>query len=97
MAQTQQVRGVATSIRTEYGITYVRYHNTDVVEFSAEYARLKTGGWYTVTTKARMNQASNQFDLGYHVYQQDHAWYVIMPNKKTVVFKEGMKFDRMSS
>jgi hypothetical protein len=29
----------------------------------------------TKTTKLRMNQASNQFSLGYRVYQKDKKWY----------------------
>jgi hypothetical protein len=35
----------------------------------------------TVTTKRRMNQVSNQFDLGYTVYQKDHKWYCDYKNK----------------
>jgi hypothetical protein len=47
-----------------------------VVSFSADYVILRTGGWNTVTTKARMNQASNQFNLGYCVNQTNFIWYV---------------------
>lgn len=37
---------------------------------------LTAGGWWTNTTKNRMNQASNQFDLGYNVFQKDFNWFV---------------------
>ena len=37
---------------------------------------LNTGGWPTVTTKARMNQTANQYDLGFTVYQKDFNWFV---------------------
>lgn len=94
MGQTQQVRGVATSIRTEKGITYVRYHNTDVVSFTDKRVTLRTGGWCTVTTKTRMNQAANQFGLGYSVYQKNHDWYVNLPSGKTVDFQDGLTFHR---
>lgn len=86
MAQTREVRGIATSIRTGfrewYGMpagmngTHVRYHNTDVVSFDSESIVLRTGGWRTKTTMLRMNQTSNQFGLGYRVFQKKYAWFV---------------------
>jgi hypothetical protein len=57
----------------------VTYHSTDVVVFSKEEIVLDTGGWFTVTTKARMNQASNEFGLGYQVYQEKGYWYIWFP------------------
>jgi hypothetical protein len=77
MGQTHKVRGVATSIRTEAGKTKVRYHNTDVVTFDDKEIVLDTGNWYTVTTKVRMNQASNQYGLGYSVFKKDGFWHVV--------------------
>ncbi|MCP3678552.1 MAG: hypothetical protein GY721_13510 [Deltaproteobacteria bacterium] len=76
MGQTAKVRGVATSIRTADKVTSIRYHNTDVVEFSDKEIILNSGGWQTATTKTRMNQAANQFDLGYTVYQTKGEWFV---------------------
>lgn len=93
MSQTQEVRGVATSIRTAGGTTYVRYHGTDVVAFNSRHVWLDSGGWQTVTTKLRMNQASNQFDLGYRVYQKDFQWYVNTPNG-VVEFQDNMVISR---
>lgn len=76
--QTQKVKGTATGIFQLPGRTQVSYHNTVVVDF--DYSRgtiiLNTGGWKTATTKLRMNQTSNQFGLGYQVYQKNHSWYV---------------------
>ena len=76
MSQTHTPRGVATSVRSEDGWTHVRYHLTDVVSFKRDFVILRTGGWFTATTKLRMNQAANQFGLGYHVYQKQFAWFV---------------------
>ena len=76
MPQLSNVSGVATSIRTDADGTHIRYHSTDVVSFTNETITLRTGGWRTVTTKARMNQASNQFALGFSVYQSKGIWYV---------------------
>lgn len=76
MSQIHTVRGRATSVQTRNGETNVVYHNTTVVSFDADKITLNTGGWKTVTTKTRMNQASNQFDLGYDVRQKDFNWFV---------------------
>ena len=55
----------------------VTYHNTIVVKvINDRYVILNTGGYYTDTTKRRMNQASLQYSLGYNVYQCDFVWYV---------------------
>ena len=37
---------------------------------------LNTGGWFTNTTKTRMQQVSHQFNLGYNVFQKDGSWFV---------------------
>jgi hypothetical protein len=52
------------------------YHNTEVVHATPQTITLQTGGWFTATTKTRMNQASNQYDLGYEVFQKARLWYV---------------------
>ena len=55
----------------------VTYHQTDVVTVSKKgKITLNTGGWFTNTTKLRMNQAANVFGLGYRVYQEKGRWYV---------------------
>ena len=64
----------------------VTYHSTAVVLIkNNRYVTLNSGGWYTNTTKTRMNQASNQFDLGYRVYQKNFDWFV-EHNGKTYEF-----------
>lgn len=80
MSQTQRVSGVATHIYNSTGKdgnrTQVFYHQTCVVEFDEKIVKLCTGGWKTATTKTRMNQASNQFGLGYQVSQKKGDWFV---------------------
>lgn len=75
MAQTYEVRGVATSVHTHNGTTSVRYHGTEVFKLTADSITLDTGGWWTATTKLRMNQALNQFGLPWSVYQERGQWY----------------------
>jgi len=76
MSQTHTPRGVATSVRSEDGWTHVRYHLTDVVSFKRDFVILRTGGWFTATTKLRMNQAANAFGLGFAVAQERGEWAV---------------------
>ena len=55
----------------------VTYHNTVVVMLVDDrYVTLDNGGYYTATSKRRMNQASLQYSLGFGVYQSDFVWYV---------------------
>jgi len=80
MAQMYEIGKHATTVATgEDGKTRVTYHSTVVVAFDHNEVTLNTGGWETVTTKTRMNQTSNQFRLGYQVYQKDYQWYVWFP------------------
>ena len=89
MGQTQRVSGRATSVFTDdEGILNVVYHATHVVRsFPGGKIVLDTGGWRTVTTKTRMNQAANQFKLGYYVFQKDFNWFVEWQGK-TLQFDE---------
>ena len=87
MPQQTQVGTHRTTISTYDGFTNVFYHSTNVVSFNHKMIILRTGGYRTVTTKTRMNQASNQFDLGYRVYQRKGDWFVDFEGK-TIEFKE---------
>lgn len=76
MSQLWKVGKHKTRIRDEEGYKKVKYWNTDVVAFKTGHIKLKTGGWFTPTTKTRMNQASRQYGLGFDVFQKKHQWYV---------------------
>ena len=79
--------GTPRQLTNAYRVTYC---GTDVVTFD-RYAKkdgtmmirvlLNTGGWHTATTKTRMNQTSNEFELGYHVYQKDFEWFISCENR----------------
>ena len=58
--------------------TGVQYHNTIIVEFTDHEIRLNATDpdGHTPTTKLRMNQVSQQYDLGFHVYQKYGSWWV---------------------
>lgn len=79
MGQTRLIGRRGTTITTQDdGTTCVQYHNTIVVSFTRHTITLYTGGWRTVTTRTRMNQTAKQFDLGFHVYQKDFQWFVVL-------------------
>lgn len=93
MSQTKVVSGVATKIYSFMDHKCVSYHQTDVVKFNDEEIILNSGGWRTNTTKLRMNQTSNQFDLGYNVFQKDFGWYVSFKDQ-IIEFADGMVIKR---
>lgn len=75
--------------------TAVIYHQTAVVKFATSgQVWLNSGGWRTVTTKARMNQVSEYYGLGFRVYQKGgkRNWFVTLPTGETVPFADGMSF-----
>lgn len=78
-----------TKVYEDGGYTRVKYHFTDVVTFNDSVINLDTGGWESVTTKARMNQASRQFNLDFSVYQRNYKWFVDFKGE-TIEFKNGM-------
>lgn len=94
MAQTSRVTGRATSIYSDADGTHVQYHNTRVVSFDAKRITLRTGGWRTMTTKTRMNQAASQFRLGFSVYQKAGEWYVRLPHGDEMMRSQEMTFAR---
>jgi hypothetical protein len=95
MSQQHKIGTVATTISTSNGITRVCYHSTDVVSFDSKSITLQTGGWWTATTKTRMNQAASQFDLNFSVSQKKGVWYVITPKGETIRFDhEPLTFKR---
>ena len=96
MSRLDEIGKHATTVSTSgirEGKTTVTYHNTDVVVVnrSRETITLDSGGWRTVTTKARMNQTSRQLSLGFGVWQRDFKWYV-KHNGRTYDFYDGMVF-----
>lgn len=95
MAQTQQIRGVATVVFRDENDSFMKviYHDTIVVKWDEVKIILNSGGWRTNTTKTRMMQASNQYNLGYQVFQKDFEWYVIHKGQVRL-FVDGIILER---
>ncbi len=100
MPQLQKVTGVATSIRSEQGITTVRYHQTDVFRYDTRAGKitLRSGGWESATTKVRINQCFNQYAPGFSLYQKNGTWYVWhRASDRLTKFRDGMSFQADAS
>ena len=69
------IRGTATTLeRRSDDIIAVRYHSTDVVTYHANGdIVLDSGGWWTSTTKKRINR---YLPLSMYVTQRDFEWFV---------------------
>jgi hypothetical protein len=95
MSQVQKKSVINTTIRGQQGWTIVRYHETDVVKFNNDVIILNSGKHKSATTKRRMNQTSNQFNLGFVVYQAAGKWYINC-NGNTVDFQDSIAIERNS-
>lgn len=75
-------------VRTSDHSIGVSLHGTVVVAFMADGAvALNSGGWRTVTTKARMNSALR--GIGAHVAQKAGDWFVTLDRHSTHRFFDG--------
>ena len=79
MPSMNKLSTYCTTIARCADLVAVTYHNTQIVAFDDRNIVLRTGGWDSVTTRRKMNQASNQFGLGFSVYRKDGASYVKLP------------------
>ncbi len=71
----------------------VMYVETLIAAWNEHGIRLDSGKWRTVTTKRKMNQASNQFGLGYQVFQRKGEWFVTWKGQE-LPFHDGMILTR---
>jgi len=82
---------VATKV---YSKTVVKYYDTEIVSFDDKTITLNSGGWFTLTTKNRMNQTASQFGLDYYVFQKDGEWFVNFKNGVVASYHDGMVIKR---
>ena len=88
MGQQHTIGKCATKVVHNNEKLSVTYHRTEVVhvDYATGTVTLNTGGWESATTKSRMNQASNEYRLGYSVCQFKHVWYCHKPDGQVVEF-----------
>lgn len=61
----------------------ITYHATPIVRVNDKEIILNFGGYDTVTTRRKMNQASQQFGLGYSVFREKGKTYIAYKHHKT--------------
>lgn len=94
--QNQVFTGTARAVLTVNGATHYVYHRTAVVIVNADGSiKLDSGGFRTATTKRAMAQASNQFALGFRVWQQKGEWLVLWKGTD-FTFEDGMTLKNVS-
>lgn len=57
----------------------VTFYQTEIVRWNEGHITLNTGGYATVTTKARMNETLRAIGSRARVYQEKGTWYVRIP------------------
>ena len=74
-------------VRLDPDTIALRYHGTSVVTWKRDGdVILRTNGWHSVTTKARINDAAPV-----RVYQDRFKWYVLQSSRLPAIpFEEGM-------
>jgi hypothetical protein len=93
MSQTRTIGTHKTQIRTQDGYTIVQYWDTEVIKFNDTEIILNSGGFLTNTTKTRINQTSNEYNLGFDVRQIKGDWFVFFKGDK-LGFVDNMKMTR---
>lgn len=82
-----------TKVFEEEDYTIIKYHQTEVVKFNNNKIILNSGGYKTLTTKVRMNQASAEYNLGFEVFQKKNKWYINYKGKE-IEFKDNIILKR---
>lgn len=69
---------MTTDLYRRKNLWEMRYHETIVFSYNEKTGgvTLDTGGWWTSTTKRRMNTAFEFVHLPFKVYQKRGFWYV---------------------
>ena len=68
------------------GAVHLKLHSTRIISWNADgTVKVNSGGWRTVTTKARLNA----FLDGAEVFQKNFDWFV-MVGGKVIEFEDGM-------
>jgi hypothetical protein len=87
MTNLYKFQGVQTTVATDRDGALVGYYRgTPVARLAGDVVTLNTGGWFSRTTKVRMNQFSHNFtNHAFGVYQLKGDWFVDV-NGQTLKF-----------
>jgi hypothetical protein len=72
----------------------VTYRGTPVVRWNDDEIILNTGGWETHTTKSRMNEVSQRYDLGFRVEQENFDWFLVYEGERMPFIAQEVRIRR---
>ena len=92
---TQKIGKHKTTVKRDGDTVTVRYWHTDVVTANllTGEVTLNTGGWQSVTTKARMNQTSAEYNMGFSVYQKNWQLFARKSDGTEIPFDRSVTFN----
>lgn len=70
-----------------HDLIVVTYHDNPVVHFYPDRMSLWSCGWYTLTTKERLNWFLPD---GFHIYQERGTWYLSKRGEGRYIFADGI-------
>lgn len=94
VASSKLLKRSTLKVNYEDGSIAIRYHDTDVLTWNVDGSiTLDSGGFYTHTTKERINEFSSL--TGLSVYQEKSIWYVSIRGTGEVLdFYDGITFQK---
>ena len=83
MSQQSKIGKHKTTVKVENGNLSVTYHWTEIVkdDLASRTITFNNGGFETATTKTRINQTLNQYNIPFRVFQKDFGWYIVQDGK----------------
>ena len=77
------MKAYKTTIHTDGDTVNVVHHSTKIIEHDLvkKTIKLNNGGWFSKTTKDRMNAYFNESNLSaFGIFQKKGNWFVLTPN-----------------
>lgn len=59
----------------------IQYHATDIVTFYPDHFEITNGGWFTPTTRDKINE----YAPGIDIHSERGTWYIVTPSQRAIV------------
>ena len=84
-------RKANTEVLIEGFLCSVYLHGNRIAEYDLRDMSLSVNncGWFTPTTKSRINALTQSINGASHVFQKNYQWYIHLINGPTVEFNDG--------
>lgn len=64
----------------EGDVIFIQHHATPILTvWPDDTVQINNGGWYTSTTKARLNEYMSDLGIPYSIHQRKYIWYITGP------------------